>query len=64
MRLNTYILTRRVGVSASHAVGRRFAHRPSHTKDQHKKVQTRVGYCIPGPDFYRVLHGLRCRKST
>ena len=24
----------------------------------------RVGYCIPFPDFYLVLHGLRCRKST
>ena len=23
-----------------------------------------VGYCIPVPDFYLVLHGLRCRKST
>ena len=24
----------------------------------------RAGYCIPVPDFYLVLHGLRCRKST
>ena len=24
----------------------------------------RVGYCSPVPDFYLVLHGLRCRKST
>ena len=24
----------------------------------------RVGYCIPVPDFYLVLHGLRCLKST
>ena len=24
----------------------------------------RVAYCIPVPDFYLVLHGLRCRKST
>ena len=24
----------------------------------------RVGYPIPFPDFYLVLHGLRCRKST
>ena len=24
----------------------------------------RVGYCIPVPDFYLVLHGLCCRKST
>ena len=24
----------------------------------------RVGYCIPVLDFYLVLHGLRCRKST
>ena len=24
----------------------------------------RVGYRIPIPDFYLVLHGLRCRKST
>ena len=24
----------------------------------------RVGYRIPVPDFYQVLHGLRCRKST
>ena len=24
----------------------------------------RVGYRIPVPDFYPVLHGLRCRKST
>ena len=24
----------------------------------------RVGYCIPFPDFYLVLHGLCCRNST
>ena len=24
----------------------------------------RVGYRIPVPDLYLVLHGLRCRKST
>ena len=24
----------------------------------------RLGYRIPVPDFYLVLHGLRCRKST
>ena len=24
----------------------------------------RVGYCFPVPDFYIVLHGLRCRRST
>ena len=24
----------------------------------------RVGYCIPVPDFYLVLHSLRCHKST
>ena len=24
----------------------------------------RVGYCILVSDFYLVLHGLRCRKST
>ena len=24
----------------------------------------RVGYRIPAPDFYLVLHGVRCRKST
>ena len=24
----------------------------------------RAGYRIPVPDFYLVLHGLRCRKST
>ena len=24
----------------------------------------RVGYCIPVPDFYLVLHSLHCRKST
>ena len=23
----------------------------------------REGYCIPVPDFYLVLHGLRCRKN-
>ena len=24
----------------------------------------KVGYHIPVPDFYLVLHGFRCRKST
>ena len=24
----------------------------------------RVGYCTSVPDFYLVLHGLYCRKST
>ena len=24
----------------------------------------RIGYCIPVPDFYLVLHGLCCLKST
>ena len=24
----------------------------------------RVGYCIPVPDFYLMLRGLRCRKGT
>ena len=24
----------------------------------------RIGYRIPVPDFYLVLHDLRCRKST
>ena len=24
----------------------------------------RVGYRIPVQDFYQVLHGLRCQKST
>ena len=24
----------------------------------------RVGYCFPVLDFYLVLYGLRCRKST
>ena len=24
------------------------------------KVNRKVGYCIPVPDFYPVLHGLRC----
>ena len=25
--------------------------------------KVRVGYCIMAPDFYLVLHGLRCWKS-
>ena len=25
---------------------------------------TKVGYCIPSPDFYIVLHGLQRRKNT
>ena len=24
----------------------------------------KVGYCIPVPDFYLVLHGIQCRKRT
>ena len=24
----------------------------------------RVGYCFQDPDFYRVLHGLRCQKHS
>ena len=95
-----------VSVSASNAVGRRFAPRPGHTKDHHKNgtnclpalhacvrigvwqpdclkgwvvcgavygdihlkdllgSMARVGYRIPVLDFYLMLHGLRCRKST
>ena len=35
-----------------------------HLKDFLGSIAT-VGYCIPGcPDFYLVLHGLRCQKST
>ena len=34
-----------------------------HLKDLLGSI-VRVGYCIPVPDFYLVLHGLRCRKST
>ena len=34
-----------------------------HLKD-HLGSIARVGYCIPVPDFYLVLHGLRCQKST
>ena len=33
-----------------------------HLKDLGSFV--RVGYRIPFPDFYLVLHGLGCRKST
>ena len=33
-----------------------------HLKDLGSFV--RAGYRIPVPDFYLVLHGLRCRKST
>ena len=32
-------------------------------KDLHGSI-VRVGYRIPVSDFYLVLHGLRCRKST
>ena len=34
-----------------------------HLKDLCGSI-ARVGYCIPVPDFYLVLHDLRCRKST
>ena len=34
-----------------------------HLKDPLGSI-VRVGYRIPVPDFYVVLHGLRCRKST
>ena len=34
-----------------------------HLKDLLGSI-TRVGYCIPVLDFYLVLHGLCCRKST
>ena len=34
-----------------------------HLKDLLGSI-VRVGYHIPVPDFYLVLHGLRCRKST
>ena len=34
-----------------------------HLKDLLGSI-VRVGYCFPVPDFYLVLHGLRCRKST
>ena len=34
-----------------------------HLKDLLGSI-VRVGYHIPVPDFYQVLHGLRCRKST
>ena len=34
-----------------------------HLKDLLGSI-VRVGYRIPVPDFYLVLHGLRCRKST
>ena len=27
-------------------------------------ISASVRYCIPVPDFYLVLHGLRCWKST
>ena len=34
-----------------------------HLKDPLGSI-VRVWYRIPFPDFYLVLHGLRCRKST
>ena len=34
-----------------------------HLKDLLGSI-VRVGYRIPVPDFYLVLHGLHCRKST
>ena len=34
-----------------------------HLRDLRGSI-VRVGYHIPVPDFYLVLHGLRCRKST
>ena len=34
-----------------------------HYKDILRSV-ARVGYCIPVPDFYLVLHGLWCQKNT
>ena len=34
-----------------------------HLKDLLGSI-VRVGYRIPVPDFYLVLHGLRCQKST
>ena len=34
-----------------------------HLKDLLGSI-VRVGYRIPFPDFYLVLHGLRCRKRT
>ena len=34
-----------------------------HLKDLLRLI-VRVGYCIRVPDFYLVLHGLRCRKNT
>ena len=33
-----------------------------HSKDL-KGSMARVGYCIPVPDFYIVLHGLCCGKK-
>ena len=33
-----------------------------HLKD-HLGSFVRVGYRIPVPDFYLVLHGLRCKKA-
>ena len=34
-----------------------------HLKDLLRSF-VRVGYCIQVPDFYLVIHGLRCLKST
>ena len=42
---------------------RSFSHGEMHLKDLLGSF-VRVGYRIPVPDFYLVLHGLRCRKST
>ena len=34
-----------------------------HFKDLLGKI-ARAGYCIPAPNIYLVLHGLRCQKNT
>ena len=34
-----------------------------HLKDL-LRLLVRIGYCIPVPDFYPVLHGICCRKSS
>ena len=48
-------------VSASRTVGTVYGE--MHLKDLLGSF-VRVGYRIPFLDFYLVLHGLRCRKST
>ena len=35
-----------------------------HALKRYPEINPKVGYCIPVPDFYLVLHGFRCRKST